>query len=214
MPFFAAQLAIGAVICGSVKPARTMNGERCGMTDVAAAITIIGTLASVATGAAASASGVRPKPARTSTLLLARPAPARGAWSSPARSPVSSLTISSTLRPATVSPFLLHVEPARGLDLAAGRRERSGQRQDEADLERVGGEGEAGASGRGDAAASPVRKRRRPEITLSRMRPSCDSIVTQLCWPINSRRPDRAPNVASRAADSHNHRQKSEILSR
>jgi hypothetical protein len=68
MPFFAAHVAIGAVICGSAKPERTMNGERVGMIDVAAAITTIGTLASVAIGAAASASGVSPKPASTVTF--------------------------------------------------------------------------------------------------------------------------------------------------
>jgi hypothetical protein len=35
--------------------------------------------------------------------------------------------------------ILLHVEPARGLELLAGRGERTGQRNDEADLERLAG---------------------------------------------------------------------------
>ena len=71
---------------------------------MAAAITIIGTFASVATGAAASASGVRPKPASTLTLSCTTISCAMRLVVSGA-SPVSSLTISSTLRPATVSPF-------------------------------------------------------------------------------------------------------------
>ena len=50
-------LAIGDVVCGSVKPVRTMNGERCGTTCVPAPMTIIGTFASVATGAAAGTEG-------------------------------------------------------------------------------------------------------------------------------------------------------------
>ena len=90
--------------CGSVKPVRTMNGERVGIIPVAAAMTIIGTLASVATGAAASASGVRPNPASTLTLSCTTSSCAMRLVVSGA-SPVSSLTISSTLRPATVSPF-------------------------------------------------------------------------------------------------------------
>ena len=71
---------------------------------MAAAITTIGTFASVATGAAASASGVRPKPASTLTLSCTTISCAMRLVVSGAR-PVSSLTISSTLRPATVSPF-------------------------------------------------------------------------------------------------------------
>src|SRR5439155_1886804 len=55
---FAAQSAIGAVVCGMVNPERTMNGERCGMTEVPAHMTTIATFASVATGAVANASGV------------------------------------------------------------------------------------------------------------------------------------------------------------
>ena len=104
MPFFVAHCAIGAVICGTVKPARTMNGERCGMTEVAPPITIIGVFDSVATGAVANASGVRPKPARNITLSRAMSSCARRFVVSGA-SPPSSLTSSSTLRPATVSPL-------------------------------------------------------------------------------------------------------------
>ncbi len=104
MLFLKAQSAIGDVVCGSVKPLRTMNGERCGITWVPAAITIIGTLASVATGAAANASGVRPKPARNVTLSCTTISCAMRLVVSGA-SPVSSFRISSTLRPATVSPF-------------------------------------------------------------------------------------------------------------
>mgnify|MGYP006863145754 CR=1 FL=1 len=46
---------------------RTMNGERVGIIAVAAAITIIGTFASVATGAAASASASPPEDIDRST---------------------------------------------------------------------------------------------------------------------------------------------------
>ena len=82
-----------------------MNGERVGIIPVAAAITIIGTFASVATGAAASASGVSPNPARTLTFSWMTSSCAMRLVVSGA-SPVSSFTMSSTLRPATVSPFL------------------------------------------------------------------------------------------------------------
>ena len=50
-----AQLASGLVTCGSVKPARTTNGDFSVITDVAAAITTIGVLLCVAIGAVASA---------------------------------------------------------------------------------------------------------------------------------------------------------------
>jgi hypothetical protein len=50
--------------------------------------------------------------------------------------PVSSLTISSTLRPGDGVAVALHVELARGRDLLAGRGERPGHRQDQADLHR------------------------------------------------------------------------------
>jgi hypothetical protein len=95
---------MGAVICGTVNPARTMKGERCGTTEVAAPITIIGVFDSVATGAAAKASGVRPKPARKVTLSRETSSWARRLVVSGAR-PVSSFTSSSSLRPATVSPL-------------------------------------------------------------------------------------------------------------
>ena len=96
---------MGAVICGTVNPARTMKGERLGMIEVAADVTTIGTLASVATGAVASASGVRPKPRRQDTPSRVISSCARRLVVSGA-SPVSSRTSSSILRPATVSPFL------------------------------------------------------------------------------------------------------------
>ena len=103
MCFFSAQSAIGAVTCGNAKPASTMNGERVGIIEVAAAMMIIGTLASVATGAVASASGVSPNPARMliwscTTISWAMRLVTSGA-------PVSSLTVNSTLRPATLSPL-------------------------------------------------------------------------------------------------------------
>ena len=66
--------------------------------EVAAAVTTIGVLLWVAIGAVASASGVRPKPARTSTLSLTI-----SSWATRrvvSATPASSLMISSTLRPA------------------------------------------------------------------------------------------------------------------
>ena len=95
---------MGAVVCGMVNPERTMNGERCGMTEVPAHMTTIATFASVATGAVANASGVNPKPARIAIFSCTIRSCAMRLVVSGAR-PVSSLTISSTLRPATVSPF-------------------------------------------------------------------------------------------------------------
>ena len=71
--------------------------------DVAAAMTTIGVLDWVAIGAVAMAEGVMPKPANTSTLSLTTSSCAmRRVWSGVL---VSSLTISCTLRPDTVSPF-------------------------------------------------------------------------------------------------------------
>ena len=70
MPFLAAHSASGTVACAAVKLVRTMKGDCSVMIDVAAAITTCGVLACVASGAVASASGVRPKPARTVTLLV------------------------------------------------------------------------------------------------------------------------------------------------
>src|SRR5262245_15266473 len=103
MRFFAAHSAIGAVTCGSVNDTRTMYGDLVVMIDVAAFITIIGTLASVATGATASALGVSANPARNCTLSRVT-----SSWASRlARSgagPVVSLMTSSIFLPATVSP--------------------------------------------------------------------------------------------------------------
>src|SRR5256885_2868709 len=104
MPFFIAQVAIGAVICGSVKETRAMYGDFVVMIEVAAFITIIGVFPAAAGGATASAFGVRPNPARKSTLSLAISC---WAWrlATSGAAPVVSLTISSILRPATASPF-------------------------------------------------------------------------------------------------------------
>ena len=68
MPFFAAQSAITTEDWGSVKLVRTMYGERSVMIDVPAAMTTCGTFACVASGAAASAAGVTPKPAWDAVL--------------------------------------------------------------------------------------------------------------------------------------------------
>ena len=73
------------------------------MLEVAAAITTSGVFDCVAIGAVASASGVRPKPASTLTLSLTTSSCAMRLVTSGV--PVSSLTISSTFLPATVSPF-------------------------------------------------------------------------------------------------------------
>ena len=70
MPFFAAHSAIGVVFCGSVKLVRTKNGDCSTIIDVPAAMITAGTFACVAIGPAASASGVRPKPAITATFSL------------------------------------------------------------------------------------------------------------------------------------------------
>ena len=66
-------------------------------------MTIIGTFASVATGATAIAFGVRPKPARNCTLSRVTSSCATRLARSGA-GPVVSLTMSSTFLPATVSP--------------------------------------------------------------------------------------------------------------
>ena len=68
--FFSAQSAMITEDCGSVKLVRTMYGERSVMIEVPAAMTTSGTLACVASGAAASAAGVTPKPAIKLTLSL------------------------------------------------------------------------------------------------------------------------------------------------
>ncbi len=103
MPFLGVQSASATDTCGSVKLERTMKGEAWVMLEVAAAITTSGVLAWVASGATASADGVMPMPASTSTFSLTSSSCARRRVMSGRL--VSSLTISSTLRPATVSPF-------------------------------------------------------------------------------------------------------------
>ena len=103
MPLSQAQRAMGAVFCGSVIEVRTMLGDFSVTEEVAAFITTIGTLPCVATGAAEKAFGVRSKPARMSTLSLTRNSCARRLATAGAM-PVSSLTSSLILRPATVSP--------------------------------------------------------------------------------------------------------------
>ncbi len=103
MPCCATQVPKGAAICGTTCEVRTMKGERSVMTEVAAAMTTIGVLACVASGAVASASGVRPKPASAVTLSLTISSCAIRRVTS--ATPVSSLRITSTLRPATVAPF-------------------------------------------------------------------------------------------------------------
>jgi hypothetical protein len=74
--------------------------------EVAAFITTIGFFASVATGATAKAEGVSAKPARISTLSLTTNSCARRLLTSPAVPGLSSLMISSTLRPPKVSPLV------------------------------------------------------------------------------------------------------------
>jgi hypothetical protein len=103
MPFLAAQSAMITDDCGSVKLVRAMYGERSVMIDVPAAITSSTTLASVASGAAASAAGVTPKPAMTLTLSLTI-----SSWAMRlvlSGTAPSSLTMTSIFLPATVSPF-------------------------------------------------------------------------------------------------------------
>ena len=73
------------------------------MMEVAAAITTMGVLDCVASGATAKAEGVMPKPARTLTLSLTTSSWAKRRVTSGKE--VSSLTMSCTFLPATVSPF-------------------------------------------------------------------------------------------------------------
>ena len=102
-PRRACQSAITTTGCAWAKLVRTMKGERSVTTEVAAAITIMGILAWVASGAAASASGVRPKPASALTFSLTiSSCTRRRVWSATAP---SSLMISSIRLPATVAPF-------------------------------------------------------------------------------------------------------------
>ena len=81
-----------------------MNGDLSGMMLVAPSITIIGTLACVASGAVASAPGVSVKPARKSTLSLVTSSCAMRLVTSV--TPVSSRTTSSIFLPATWSPCI------------------------------------------------------------------------------------------------------------
>src|ERR1700730_13272543 len=104
MPFLCAQIAIGCVICGSVIDTRTIYGDLVVMVEGAAFMTTIAFLASVATGATASAFGVRRKPTRKSTLSRVTSSCARRLATSGAGPVVSFCTISIFL-PATVSPF-------------------------------------------------------------------------------------------------------------
>jgi hypothetical protein len=75
------------------------------MLDVAAFMMTIGFFASVDTGAVASALGVRPKPARMSTLSCVTASWARRLASSGA-APVVSFTTNSTFLPPNVSPCI------------------------------------------------------------------------------------------------------------
>jgi hypothetical protein len=84
---------------------------------VAAAITTIGVLLCVAIGAVASAEGVMPKPASATTLSLTTSSCARRrVWSGVL---ASSLTITSTVLPATFLPFCATTSDraARAVDL-------------------------------------------------------------------------------------------------
>ena len=103
------------------------------MIEVPAAITISGTLAWVASGAAASAAGVMPKPAMKLTLSLTISSCARR------------LVLSGTARVVLEDDFdllagdgvavLLHVELDRVVDLLAGRGLAAGHRHDQPDLD-------------------------------------------------------------------------------
>ena len=90
-----------------------MYGDLVVMIEVAAFMMTIGVFASVAIGATASASGVKPKPARKSTLSRNTRSSARRLAIS-GDGPVVSLTMSSIFRPATVSPccFMYVLMPA------------------------------------------------------------------------------------------------------
>ena len=103
MPFFAAHVPSGALICGRVIDVRAMYGDFVVMIEVAALKITIGFLASVATSATASASGVSPNPARMSTFSCTTSSCARRFATSGDGPPVS-LMMSCTFRPATVSP--------------------------------------------------------------------------------------------------------------
>ena len=104
MPFFAAHVPIGALICGKVIDVRTMYGDFVVITDVAALKMTIGFLPSVAMSATASASGVNPKPARKSTLSRTMSSWARRFAVSGDGPPVSRMMTSILWLPA-VGPF-------------------------------------------------------------------------------------------------------------
>ncbi len=106
MPLRAAHVAIGAETCGRAMENLAMYGERVVTTEDAAFITTMGFFASVATGAAAIASGVKPKPARKSTLSRVTSSCARRLATSGLGPPVSRMR-SWILRPAKVSPCSL-----------------------------------------------------------------------------------------------------------
>ena len=81
-----------------------MYGERVVITDVAAFMITIGFFASVATGATAMALGVKPNPARMSTLSRVTVSCARRLAMSGA-APVVSFTKISIFLPPKTSPF-------------------------------------------------------------------------------------------------------------
>ena len=103
IPFFALHSAMGSVTCGRVIEKRATYGDLVVMIDEAAFMMIIGVFAWVASGATASAFGVKPKPAMKSTLsCVIRSCASRLAISG--EGPVVSFSTNSTFLPATVSP--------------------------------------------------------------------------------------------------------------
>ena len=105
------------------------------MIAVAAPMMICGTFASAEIGAVASASGVRPKPASTWTFSLTIEL-LRDALGG-----VRDIAVVAhdqlDLLAGDLVAMLLHIKLGAALDLAAGRGERPGQRQDEADFHGV-----------------------------------------------------------------------------
>ena len=102
-PFLAAHRAMGSVTWGNVIEKRATYGDLVVMMEEAAFMMIIGTFACVASGATAIALGVKPKPARKSTLSCVIRSCARRLATS-GDGPVVSFSTSSTFLPATVSP--------------------------------------------------------------------------------------------------------------
>jgi len=156
MPFFAAQSAMGAVICGTVKLLLTMYGEALRDDGGRRAITIIGIFASVATGAVANASGVNPKPAMIADLvardrLLGE---ALVVWSEPGGVAVPAAR-SCGPRPCRRAFACRPAPPPRfGGPVEANGRVK---RKDEGNLHRVGGpRGARKQSARDGAAAVPA----------------------------------------------------------